>query len=86
MTINKTKHKPHPEPYLLALERTGADRQSTFIIEDSINGILAGKAAGCTVAGLTTSLDADTLEQAGADYVVRSYAALRKKISETYGF
>jgi len=41
-----TKHKPGPEPYLLALERTRSGNDTTIIIEDSINGIIAGKAAG----------------------------------------
>lgn len=70
------KHKPNPEPYLLALENLGADHRSTLIIEDSINGILAGKAAGCRVAGLTTSFDAATLQDAGADWVINSFSDL----------
>ncbi|WP_298651001.1 HAD family phosphatase [uncultured Proteiniphilum sp.] len=70
------KHKPHPEPYLLALENLGAGNRSVLIIEDSINGILSGKAAGCRVAGLTTSFDAETLQDAGADYVIDSFSEL----------
>ncbi|SFK35005.1 HAD family hydrolase [Proteiniphilum acetatigenes] len=68
------KHKPNPEPYLLALENLGANHRSTLIIEDSINGILAGKAAGCRVAGLTTSFDAATLKDAGADWVISNFS------------
>lgn len=70
------KHKPDPEPYLLALENLGADHRSTLIIEDSINGIVAGKAAGCRVAGLTTSFDAHTLQDAGADYIIDDFSEL----------
>ena len=70
------KHKPNPEPYLLALKNLGAGNSSTLIIEDSINGILSGKAAGCRVAGLTTSFDAETLQNAGADYVISSFSEL----------
>ena len=33
------KHKPHPAPYLLALERLNAKKDSTIIIEDSTVGI-----------------------------------------------
>lgn len=73
------KHKPHPDPYLLALERSGADKEATIIIEDSINGIIAGKAAGCIVCGLTTSFDGTTLKNAGADFVFESYKDLVTK-------
>ena len=71
-----TKHKPDPEPYLLALERAKAGKGSTIIIEDSVYGIMAGKAAGCIVCGLITSFDAVTLKNAGADFVFDSYREL----------
>lgn len=70
------KHKPNPEPYLLALENLDAENRSTLIIEDSINGIVAGKAAGCHVAGLTTSFDAKTLKDAGADFVIDNFSEI----------
>lgn len=70
------KHKPNPEPYLLALEKLEADNRSTLVIEDSINGIHAGKAAGCRVAGITTSFDAETLRNTGADWVIDSFSEL----------
>lgn len=75
------KHKPNPEPYLLAIEKIKADKNSTIVIEDSINGVIAGKAAGCTVCGLTTSFDADTLIKAGADFVCKSYPEIEKKFN-----
>lgn len=70
------KHKPNPEPYLLALEKTNSVETTTLIIEDSINGIKAGKAAGCKVCGITTSFNADILKDAGADYVCESYSEI----------
>lgn len=70
------EHKPHPAPYLLALDKTGAERESALIIEDSINGIISGKKAGCMVAGLTSSFDADRLKNAGADVVVADFEEL----------
>ena len=74
-----TKHKPGPEPYLLALERTRSGNDTTIIIEDSINGIMAGKAAGCIVCGLTTSFDTATLQNAGADFVFDNYGELANR-------
>lgn len=71
------KHKPHPDPYLLALETLNADSGSTLIIEDSTIGIAAGKAAGCIVAGLTTSYDKQKLLEAGANDAFNSYEELK---------
>lgn len=70
-------HKPNPEPYLLALERTKANEERTIVIEDSTYGVIAGKAAGCFVCGLTTSFDASSLQSAGADMVVDHYRDLQ---------
>jgi beta-phosphoglucomutase len=41
------RHKPHPEPYLLAAERLGV--KSPLVLEDSAAGIASGKAAGFEV-------------------------------------
>ena len=38
--------KPHPEIFLTAAQRLGADPQDCYIIEDSYNGIRAAHAAG----------------------------------------
>ena len=42
-----------------------------------MNGVLAGKAAGCVVVGITTTFDRETLATAGADMVVDSFSELR---------
>lgn len=73
-------HKPFPEPYLQAMEKLEIDTDATLVIEDSINGIKAGKAAGCTVVGLATSFDPQTLLDAGADCAFHGYSDLRKAI------
>lgn len=75
------KHKPHPDPYILGLVRFSADKTKTLVIEDSVNGIISGKAAGCVVAGLTTSFDAEVLLDAGADFVAGSFTELQEKIN-----
>lgn len=38
--------KPAPDVYLLAAERLGVDPADCLVVEDSLNGILAGRAAG----------------------------------------
>ena len=52
--------KPAPDVFLLAAERMGAAPERTAVIEDSVNGVLAGCAAGMTVfgyAGLVPAAD-----------------------------
>jgi HAD superfamily hydrolase (TIGR01509 family) len=41
-----THYKPHPEPYLVGLERTGCTRDACVVIEDSPRGLIAANAAG----------------------------------------
>ena len=43
--------KPAPDLFLYAAERMQADPRRTLVIEDSISGVRAGKAAGMTVWG-----------------------------------
>jgi HAD superfamily hydrolase (TIGR01509 family) len=38
--------KPHPEPYLTALERFGATKEETLVVEDSSRGLTSAVAAG----------------------------------------
>lgn len=40
--------KPHPEPYQLALQRSGREASGCLVIEDSPRGLAAAKAAGLT--------------------------------------
>lgn len=44
-----THYKPHPEPYLLAMQRLGVAAAESVVFEDSKSGIRSGKAAGCRV-------------------------------------
>jgi beta-phosphoglucomutase-like phosphatase (HAD superfamily) len=40
--------KPDPEPYLAALQRSGLAPRQCLVIEDSVRGLAAAKAAGLT--------------------------------------
>jgi pyrophosphatase PpaX len=68
------RHKPHPDPILLALERLGADPADAAFVGDSPFDVRAGKAAGVfTVAVSWGGLHSeDRLVDAGADVVVHS--------------
>lgn len=74
------QHKPHPEPYLKALAALSLRAADTLVIEDSPNGIRAAKAAGCTVAALTTSFSSGQVLSAGADFVFGSFAELESTL------
>jgi HAD superfamily hydrolase (TIGR01509 family) len=67
--------KPAPDLFLYAADRMRADPRRTLVIEDSVSGVTAGKAAGMTVWGFVggshyQSRDGKAiLSQAGADRV-----------------
>jgi HAD superfamily hydrolase (TIGR01509 family) len=69
--------KPDPEVFLIALEKLGLNASDCWIIEDSVNGLRAAKAARCFSAAITTTFDKSTLAAAGADIVVDSFSELR---------
>ena len=70
------RKKPHPDIFLLAAERMGIAPQDCLVVEDAVSGVQAAKAAGMTCLGLMSSFDADTLTQAGADFVAPDFTAL----------
>lgn len=74
------KHKPHPDPYLKALEIMQANRENIIVIEDSPNGIISGKKAGCRCYALTTSFSKGKLIKAGADRIFESYEQLKNAL------
>ncbi|MBJ48063.1 MAG: hypothetical protein CMG59_02660 [Candidatus Marinimicrobia bacterium] len=58
------KHKPDPEPYLNAINKLGLASSECVVIEDSIQGVSSGKAAGCFVVALLGTLDEKLLKEA----------------------
>ena len=72
--------KPDPEVFLIAMRELGVEPANCWIIEDSVNGVQAGKAAGCIVVAITTTFDSAKLREAGADIIVDSFAELRARI------
>ncbi len=59
--------KPDPAPYLLAARLLGVDPARCLVVEDAPAGLAAGRAAGCTTLGLTTTSPAAALAGLGAD-------------------
>lgn len=50
-----TRSKPHPEAFLTAAARIGAEPAHSWVVEDSLHGIEAGLAAGMTVLAVATT-------------------------------
>lgn len=48
--------KPHPDPYLLALEKSGFDSEDCMVIEDTQRGLEAATAAGIKCCVIPTEL------------------------------
>jgi HAD superfamily hydrolase (TIGR01509 family) len=77
--------KPHPDIFLYAAEQLGVSAADCIVIEDSVGGVTAARAAGATAIGLTAAghiqpgHDAK-LREAGADHVVASFAELDRII------
>lgn len=72
------KHgKPHPEPYLIGLEKAGVSADEAIVVENAPLGVEAGHAAGIyTIAVNTGPLKDEVLLQSGANIIYPSMMAL----------
>ncbi len=72
--------KPHPEPYLKALEKSGLGPWEVVVVENAPLGIQSAKAAGLFTFGLDTGpLGVEVLHDAGADIVLDGVADFYNK-------
>lgn len=68
--------KPHPEPYLMALQKAGVTTDEAIVVENAPLGVRAAKAAGIfTVAVNTGPLPPSALLDEGADLLYPSMQA-----------
>ncbi len=65
--------KPHPLPYLTALDALGCEASRSVGFEDSRARIASAAAAGVGVVGLMSTFDAATLKAAGAHVTGRDF-------------
>ena len=72
-----THGKPHPEPFLKGVAMAGVAASGCIVVEDTPVGIQAGKAAGCRVLALRTTMAEDLLEAARPDWIADSLASVR---------
>lgn len=80
-----SRGKPEPDLFLLAAKTMGYSPGDCIVVEDSLNGVRAGKHAGMTTIGFTAASHClvdhgESLSAAGADIVVGSYRGLADAI------
>ena len=68
-----THGKPHPEIFTKAHELLGLKAEECVVVEDAVNGLVAGVAAGCKCIAVTTTASAETLSEAGASICFADY-------------
>lgn len=74
--------KPHPEPYLMALQKADVKAGQAIVIENAPLGVMSGVAAGIfTIAVNTGILHNDVLKQAKADIVLNNMLELKELLS-----
>lgn len=84
-SFNVKRGKPHPAPYLLALERGNLKPHEAIVVENAPLGIQAGVAAGLfTIAVNTGPLNDEILAEAGASLIFPSMSALSDKWEKLY--
>lgn len=77
--------KPHPEPYLIGLEKAGVKANEAIVVENAPIGVQAGVAAGIfTIAVNTGPIDGQVLLDAGADVLFPSMQALNDNWEKLY--
>ena len=75
--------KPHPECFLRAAERLGVAPKEALVLEDAPAGLVAGRAAGCQVVALATTMDSECL--ADLDWIP-NLSVLRLEVRDADGW
>jgi len=79
--------KPHPEPYLKALEKSKLQPSEAIVIENAPMGVESAVAAGIfTIAVNTGILEEFILESSGANVVYPDMASLQRRWNEFYEY
>lgn len=79
--------KPHPEPYLMALEKGRLRPREAIVVENAPLGVASARAAGLFVVAVNTGLLSDAcLSEAGAHVIFRDMVALGEAWEEISAF
>ena len=75
--LDAPRQKPFPDLFLEAASRLDEAPADCWVIEDSIGGIEAAKAAGMRCLALLTSFPEDKLKDAGPDKIAKDLSAIK---------
>jgi mannitol-1-/sugar-/sorbitol-6-phosphatase len=79
VTVDDVTHgKPHPEPFLEAARRLGADPRRCLVVGDAPKGLEAARAAGCFTLAVVTTTPREILD---ADAIVADLSEVRFDVS-----
>ncbi len=70
------RHKPYPDPLLVACERLGVSPAEAVYVGDAHTDIEAGKAAGMLTVGVTWGAGGEAIREAKPDYILASMSEL----------
>jgi beta-phosphoglucomutase-like phosphatase (HAD superfamily) len=77
--------KPWPDLFVFAAAEIGYPAARCLVVEDSVNGVVAARAAGMSVVGLTAGSHclpghADRLLDAGATAVLKDWHGVKQRL------
>lgn len=72
------KSKPDPEIFLISCKKLGLEPEKCLVLEDSYNGVRAGRSAGCKVIMVEDSMPPNAEMFDKADRVVKNLNKVRK--------
>jgi HAD superfamily hydrolase (TIGR01509 family) len=78
------RSKPHPDPYLMAVERAGVQPHECLVIEDSARGLAAARSAGLRCVVVPSELTRGS-DFTGAHRVLESLAELAGELEGISG-
>ena len=70
------RRKPFPDIFLEAARRISAAPEHCWVVEDSVGGVAAAKAAGMRCLALLTTFPETEIKKAGADIIVRDLSCI----------
>jgi len=74
--LDVARRKPFPDIFLEAARRIGVQPGACWVVEDSVGGVAAAKAAGMRCLAVLTTFPSDELAAAGADRIVPNLAGI----------
>ena len=74
--LDVERKKPFPDIFLEAARRINIEPERCWVIEDSVGGIQAAKAAGMRCLALLTTFSEEEVKNAGADIVVQNLSCI----------